>query len=931
MRYIYLASAATGLIAAAIAGPAQAGDTILYADPPTWVDVAELPPASDSQGSPLRLAENQTRMEDGVVSTYGDLAFALDTSQALNAIGSLTISWMPDKGDLTVHRLELIRGDQRIDLLANGARFEVLRREQRLEQRILDGALTATLSVPGAEIGDVLRYSYTTTTDEQVLDDDMESVEYVPTKPAPIAAGRVILSWPEDEDVRWNTTRVDAAIEETTRGGYHYVTIPLPAAEPIDIPFDAPPRFRLPPTLRATTFGSYTEISADIAPYFATEGTIEPGGALAGKVSDIAQQSADPLERAALATRFVQDEIGYLLDGLDGGNYIPQSPEETWEARTGDCKAKSLLLLAMLRQLGISAEPVLVHSQMGDALPELLPALANFDHIIVRADIGGTSYWLDGTNSGLRLANMIEVPRFRYALPLREGGASLQEMAMRPQAVPTEEISIRMDQSAGLALPAIYDITMKISGADAHGFQALSLIDDAEQKEDMLYAYVARVLGEHQAADMEVDFDGPTGIATITAHGLITSKWDGTKPRFELDVPYQALDDALPTVDRSRPEIADLPVNVRGPVFNRRDIEWKLPEGEYRLLGKPEISEVIGGTRLESSTDLQPDLLRIKEEVQSLAWEVPASELPEMRREALRLDRTLPRLRAPADAKRAWEYLGADRQLLKPIEDIYAKLVADADEDDTLPLINRYSFHFWTGDFAGARKDMDAALARDVSADNYVRRADALLNLGELEAALADYAAAARIDADYSLADNRLNALALLGRADEALALIDENAFLFEDLKYDAMSRASVLGLAGRADEALALLEDELAIEPDDADLLNSMCWESGVNDRVTEETLAICTSAVEKAQDSANAIDSRALAYYRLGQYDAALRDLDDALTRAPAQQPSRYLRGLVKRALGREEEAQADLDIALHAAPAIARMYSAWGLPPR
>ena len=77
------------------------------------------------------------------------------------------------------------------------------------------------------------------------------------------------------------------------------------------MPGDAPPRFRLPPAIRASTFDSYSQISADLAPFFSTEGAIEPGSTLAGKVAEIAAKSNDPLERAALATQFVQDEISY--------------------------------------------------------------------------------------------------------------------------------------------------------------------------------------------------------------------------------------------------------------------------------------------------------------------------------------------------------------------------------------------------------------------------------------------------------------------------------------------------------------------------------------------------------------------------------------------------------------------------------------------
>src|SRR5690606_2894277 len=143
------------------------------------------------------------------------------------------------------------------------------------------------------------------------------------------------------------------------------------------------------------------------------------GSRAAGQAERIMRETVDPMERMAKAVRLVQDDVSYLLNGLDGGNYLPQGAEETWEKRYGDCKAKSVLLMGLLRHMGIEAEAVLVASRGGDALPELLPLPAAFDHMIVRARIDGTDFWLDGTSSGTRLSNIANVPAFHYALPLR--------------------------------------------------------------------------------------------------------------------------------------------------------------------------------------------------------------------------------------------------------------------------------------------------------------------------------------------------------------------------------------------------------------------------------------------------------------------------------------------------------------------------------
>ena len=57
--------------------------------------------------------------------------------------------------------------------------------------------------------------------------------------------------------------------------------------------------------------------------------------------------SPDPKVQAGLALALVQDQIRYLFLGLDGGGYRPTPADETWKRRLGDCKAKSVLLLAL--------------------------------------------------------------------------------------------------------------------------------------------------------------------------------------------------------------------------------------------------------------------------------------------------------------------------------------------------------------------------------------------------------------------------------------------------------------------------------------------------------------------------------------------------------------------------------------------------------
>ena len=61
--------------------------------------------------------------------------------------------------------------------------------------------------------------------------------------------------------------------------------------------------------------------------------------------------------------------------------------------RFGDCKAKTALLLAVLAELGIQAEPVLVDSQGGDGANGDCPLRASS---IMSSSVPGSAAWFTG-------------------------------------------------------------------------------------------------------------------------------------------------------------------------------------------------------------------------------------------------------------------------------------------------------------------------------------------------------------------------------------------------------------------------------------------------------------------------------------------------------------------------------------------------------
>ncbi|QZH74467.1 MAG: DUF3857 domain-containing protein [Erythrobacter sp.] len=921
--------AALPLLALAWASAAHAGTEPLYAPAPEWVDSVELAELELDGTAANLLRDWQYRIEDGVVYAYSDSAIRVDNPQALMAANTQTLAWLPDKGDLTVHRFEIIRDGEVIDLIAQGVTFEVLRREQGLENRLLDGELTATVSVPGLHEGDVLRIAHSVSTADQALGDEVQALQFLPSAPWQVGTARVAMSWPVDEEMYWDAEDRAELGEPVERDGYRYLSLDLPLAEPDPLPGDAPFRYRRPAVLRVGSFATWDELSAVMAPHYEAGAALAADSPVAAQAAEIMAATDDPLARAAMAVRLVQDEVSYLLNGLDGGNYLPQSAEETWNIRYGDCKAKSVLLLALLRAMDIEAEPVLVSTRMGDAVPELLPLPAAFDHVIIRAVIDGTDYWLDGTSAATRLATIGDVPPFYHALPLREGGAGLIAMTPRDPAVPQMTMTMRADHSAGVDFPQLFTLEMRVVGAAGAQLQAVVDADDPETLRQMAAQFSEQ--DEMQVSSLSIAYDEEEAVATLIVHGIAPSdfEWEDGRLRTVLN---SAQDFSSFNPDRARPSWRDIPVATAGPLRQASAMTMVLPQGGlgFSLAGNSDFAGGFGNTRITREVAIEGDTVRAVSEVFSTLGEISATELPAAKRAARRLESDSLELVPPSDVTWRWELSADERQArAAPIFAAYQDAIEFADEDNHLPRMYRALFARSVFDLDAALADFDY-LAEEIPSE-WVFTQRSWLNeaRGDIEAAIADLQAA------YDLEPSNANARALAsmqaenGQVQAAMELLDVLAVGEDDLPYHTDALATVMALGGDVSGGHALIEDLVADQPQNATALNGDCWFRGLFQVALESALARCTQAVERASNPAAALDSRALIHFRLGDYSAALADLDAVLEVQPDLAESHYLRGIVRLhaddAGGRE-----DMATGLLMAPQMEQFYTRHGILP-
>src|SRR5262249_27200482 len=147
---------------------------------------------------------------------------------------------------------------------------------------------------------------------------------------------------------------------------------------------------------------------------------------------------------------YVQDQIIYLFDAEVMHAHIPQSVQQVLESNSGDCKAKSLLLVRLLDSIGVEAKIALVNYSFDRYIQEMLPSPFAFNHAIVKLERNGRHYFIDPTWSN-RSGNLDHRGEPLFATYLQiDGKAGLSHRDESPQSYFAQEETADIDLSGGM-------------------------------------------------------------------------------------------------------------------------------------------------------------------------------------------------------------------------------------------------------------------------------------------------------------------------------------------------------------------------------------------------------------------------------------------------------------------------------------------------
>lgn len=620
--------------------------------PPGWVEVAALPNApKDADGAATidLLGDVQVKFSKEDESTYYGLAWIIGSAEGLDS-GTLKVDWDPSLEVLTIHKYRVLRDGKPIDLLRDGAQIKVIQRETRMESAMLDGRLTATMQPEDLRVGDVVELSYTIVRKDPAT---QGFAEYLtgPADGATFGRFRVRMLWGKDKQIQWRTFPgiLQPRVKKTAQGTELVADI-LNSTAP-RAPENAPRRFTVVNAVEVTEFKDWPAVSRLFAPLYGKAASLAPDSPVKAEAAKIAAESSDPRRRAELALELVQKQVRYLFLGMNAGGFVPAAADQTWTRRFGDCKGKTVLLVALLGELGIEARPVLVHTQEGDLVGTRLPSMEAFDHVIVEAKIGGKSYWLDGTRLGDEKLDRLEVPNYRFGLPVTGNGSGLVAMVPDPLARPATTVTLSIDATKGLDIPAPATAEMRFSGPYASDVrQRFAGYSQAERNRELRKVW-RDTFDSIAPGKVGTRTDPETGDFVLTMTGTAQMEWSADLGTRWYEVDRSRLGWRF-NIAREGEINTDAPFAFSYPDWWSSKVTITLPHAGmgFRLQGGDPVDRTVGDLyRFRRSVNLKDGVVTMEADTKALASELPADRAPRTRTELVELSNGGVYVRAPND------------------------------------------------------------------------------------------------------------------------------------------------------------------------------------------------------------------------------------------------------------------------------------------
>ncbi len=372
---------------------------------PSWVVFQAVPEAKFDLGNEntkiYKLVDWQIKVDVKTRARYKHYATALLSAEAVQDNSSIEITFDPSFQSVVLHHLTIIRDGKRFNRLDLKG-FKLFSVETDEDRLIYNGSKRASLIIPDVRVGDTIDYAYTILGANPAFGSNFSyyaQLEY--SAPVQKIHERVLV----DRGIATYTKAYANAPKPVIGriGNYTSYIWEIDNSPQKDADDNQPNWYYGYQGYRFSSYENWDAVGQYFNQYYMTPRTLPRE--LRPVVANIQKKYLSKERRARAALAYVQKEIRYLGIEIGSGGYIPRPPKLVLKRRFGDCKDMTLLLLTLLKELDIEAHAILVNSDTRGGVTNELARATAFDHVLVRANLEGTYYYLDATR-GEQLGNI---------------------------------------------------------------------------------------------------------------------------------------------------------------------------------------------------------------------------------------------------------------------------------------------------------------------------------------------------------------------------------------------------------------------------------------------------------------------------------------------------------------------------------------------
>lgn len=548
---------------------------------PDWLvpykpDLSKTPDASEvSNGYFLLLLEEQHHAEKDAV--YRHIIRQIVSEAGIQNGAEISVDYDPTYENLHFHQLIIRRNGAVINKL-DPSRFRFLQKEDELSRFIYSGTFTAYYILDDVRKGDQIEYAYTLEGANPIFENKYANTFYFTSYDPIVNYYKALIAAPA-RDIQFKPFNHARLPTKTSWKGMQLYEWKIADVMPADEDDNAPEWYNNMPFVQASEYRSW----AEIINWGAKINTPPPPGTrLQTKIAELKKQSGD---NKALylqnAMRFVQDDIRYM--GIEMGEYShrPNNPDKILDQRFGDCKDKSLLLTTLLQADGINASMAYTNTYLKAHVSDYLPSPYMFNHVIVYATLGDSSYWIDPTISYQRGSlSQHTVPDYQQALIIRTDGSN--KLTTIPQVNKGRQIikeHFTLPDAKGkkgkLTIHSVYTLRFADQQRDVFANNSMK-----EQQKAYL-DYYKNIYGEmHTDSALKTIDDPINNQFSVIERYVLEEPWknDSDEPgRLEIPVTAGILQEALPKTSKKKNNKSQAPLALHYPYALDYTIDMDMP------------------------------------------------------------------------------------------------------------------------------------------------------------------------------------------------------------------------------------------------------------------------------------------------------------------------------------------------------------------